>query len=261
MSFCPECGKSVGSTQKFCRSCGASLLEESPSANAPPAAAPAAPLTCRSCGSTLAPDEKFCGVCGTKSGGAPAPAAPVAPSPAPAPAAVPAPAPAPVPPPVIVPAPVAPQPPALQCPSCGTPMTPEMKFCGSCGSLAKSPGYAAPAAPAVNTPPPPPPPPAYCPPPVQPIRSPRLPCMREPDQTGRQVLQQMPGKSTGYARHRPLQHTRHPRPRRLPPLLPRHPRPPPLLATRRLPGNPAPEPAVRAGTRSNRETSSAANAW
>ncbi len=65
MPFCPECGKSVSPTQKFCRNCGASLFEESPAAAAVPP--PAAPL-CRSCGAPLAPDEKFCGICGTKTG-------------------------------------------------------------------------------------------------------------------------------------------------------------------------------------------------
>ncbi len=178
MPFCPECGKSVGTSQKFCRSCGASLLEESPAVAAPPAPAPGG-LNCRSCGSPLAPDEKFCGICGARAGdtlvAVPAPA-PVQASPAPQPAYQP-PSPAPVyqappPPPPVYQAP--PPPPVQQyaapapapaaagrvCKACGNPIRPGDKFCSKC--LVKVPDSPAPAA-AYQAPPPayqPPAPPA-----------------------------------------------------------------------------------------------------
>lgn len=152
MPFCPECGKNVGISQKFCRSCGASLIEESPAVAAPPPP-PGPNLRCLSCGALLAPDEKFCGSCGAKSGQVVAPAAA---APAPAPVAVPVPAPVyQAPPPH-----VAPRPAALVCTSCGSPMTPDMKFCGTCGASGSArEAYQAPA-PVYQTPPPPSQPPA-----------------------------------------------------------------------------------------------------
>ncbi|OPX64653.1 MULTISPECIES: zinc ribbon domain-containing protein [unclassified Methanoregula] len=180
MPFCPECGKSVGATQKFCRSCGASLAEEPPVAASAPASAPAAapaaspPVAgpvCRSCGASLAPDEKFCGVCGAKAGNAAVSAPAVAPSPvyqAPPP-----------PPPVYQPPPPAPayQPPAQQyaapfaapaglvCKACGNPIKPGDKFCSKC--LVKVPEMPVPAPAPYQPPAPayqPPPPPQYTPP-------------------------------------------------------------------------------------------------
>ena len=149
MSFCPECGKSVGPSQKFCRNCGASLIEESPAA-APPAPVPGI-LSCRTCGAVLAPDEKFCGNCGTKTGGAPAAAAP---APVPAPAAPPAYIPPPQPAVAFVAG-------ALVCRACGNPIKPGDKFCSKC--LVKVPDNLMAAAPAAQSPPPPvyqaPPPP------------------------------------------------------------------------------------------------------
>jgi predicted amidophosphoribosyltransferase len=183
MPFCPECGKSVGSSQKFCRSCGASLIEESPAAAAPPAP-PAGGLSCRSCGALLAPDEKFCGICGTKAGGAPAPA-PAAPAPAPVyQAPPPAYQPPPPPPPPVYQAPppppqyAAPAPAAapstggLVCKACGNPIKPGDKFCSKCLVKVPDTPAAAPAgypAPQAAYQPPPPPPPAYqAPPPPAP---------------------------------------------------------------------------------------------
>ena len=190
MPFCPECGKSVTSSQKFCRSCGASLIEESPATAAPPVAPPSGGLNCRSCGASLAPDEKFCGICGTKSGDvfpAPVPAAPAVPAPVPVyeapPAAYAAPAPVymapppayqppppPPPPQYTAPAPVTPAPGApplpgasipagLVCKACGNPIKPGDKYCSKC--LVKVPtipaaapaAYAAPA-PVYQAPPP-----------------------------------------------------------------------------------------------------------
>ena len=188
MPFCPECGKNVGTSQKFCRSCGASLIEESPAAAAPPVP-PSGGLTCRTCGAPLAPDEKFCGSCGTKAGDTPAPApaipapAPVYPAPPPSavvyPAAAPvyqAPAPvyqAPPPPPpqyAAPPAPAAaPAPSGLVCKACGNPIKPGDKYCSKC--LVKVPATPVPA-PAAYQPPapayqaPPPPPPQYSAPPA-----------------------------------------------------------------------------------------------
>ena len=179
MSFCPECGKNVGPSQKFCRSCGASLTEESPAAAAPPVP-PSRGLSCRSCGAPLAPDEKFCGGCGARTGDIPQAPAPVYQAPAPVyqvPAPVyqaPAPvyqAPAPVyqaPPPAYQPppppppqyaarAPVAPAAGGLVCRACGNPIKPGDKFCSKC--LVKVPDNPAPA-PVYQAPPP-----AYHPPP------------------------------------------------------------------------------------------------
>ena len=166
MPFCPECGKNVGISQKFCRSCGASLIEESPAVAAPPPP-PAPNLRCLSCGALLAPDEKFCGICGAKSGEVIAPAAA-----APAPASVAAPVPEPVyqaPPPHQVYRPA-----ALVCTRCGSPMTPDMKFCGTCGANGaareayQSPAPVYPAPPPVYQPPPPPAPEYAVPVPVTP---------------------------------------------------------------------------------------------
>ena len=170
MPFCPECGKSVGPSQKFCRNCGASLIEESPAAAAPPAPVPGT-LSCRTCGAPLAPDEKFCGSCGTKAGNAPAAAVPVLQPPAPAPVYQ-APPPvyqAPPPPPpqqYAAPAPAqsaaAPAAGGLICKACGSPIKPGDKFCSKC--LVKVPDNPAGAPAAYQAPPPayqaPPPPPA-----------------------------------------------------------------------------------------------------
>jgi predicted amidophosphoribosyltransferase len=191
MPFCPECGKNVGTSQKFCRSCGASLIDESPAAAAPPAP-PSGGLTCRTCGAPLAPDEKFCGSCGTKAGDALVPS-PALPSPAPVyqqppapPLAYQAPAPvyhAPPPPPPQYAAPPAPAaaPPAagLVCKACGNPIKPGDKYCSKClvivpGSPAAAPAAYAPPAPVYQAPPPPapvyqappPPPPQYAAPPA-----------------------------------------------------------------------------------------------
>jgi predicted amidophosphoribosyltransferase len=185
MPFCPECGKNVGSSQKFCRSCGASLIEES-SAAAAPVAPLSGGLSCRSCGTPLAPDEKFCGNCGARSGDVPPAPAPAVPAPAPvypAPSPAPAPvfqAPAPVyqaPPPAYQPpppppqqytAPVATAAVGLLCKACGNPIKPGDKFCSKC--LVKVPDIPA-AAPAAFQAPAPvyqAPPPAYQPPPPPP---------------------------------------------------------------------------------------------
>jgi len=198
MTFCPECGKTVGPSQKFCRSCGASLIEAPPAPAAPPAP-PSGGQSCRSCGAPLAPDEKFCGICGARTGDVTpvppaAPAyqpppvyhapAPVYPPPAPAyqapPPAYQAPPPpayqAPPPPPPVyqappppppqyaAPAPVAPAAGGLVCRACGNPIRPGEKFCSKC--LVKVPDSPAPA-PAYQAPPPAyqAPPPAYQPPP------------------------------------------------------------------------------------------------
>jgi predicted amidophosphoribosyltransferase len=187
MPFCPECGKSVGPSQKFCRNCGASLIEESPDAAAPPAPVPGT-LSCRTCGAPLAPDEKFCGSCGTKTGDAPAAAVP-APAPAPAPRQPLAPAPVyqappppayqppPPPPPQYAapaPAPVTAAPAAgsLVCKACGNPIKPGDKFCSKC--LVKVPDDFTPAPAAYQVPPPvyqppPPPPPQYAAPAPAPV--------------------------------------------------------------------------------------------
>lgn len=177
MPFCPECGKSVGAAQKFCRSCGASLIEESSAPAAPPAP-PSGGLSCRACGAPLAPDEKFCGVCGTKTGDAAAvaPAAAAAPAipvpvhqapppppvyqpPPPAPVYQPPAAPAyqpppPPPPQYAAPAPAAapPAPGGLVCKACGNPIKPGDKFCSKC--LVKVPDMPAAAPPAYQPPPP-----------------------------------------------------------------------------------------------------------
>jgi predicted amidophosphoribosyltransferase len=185
MPFCPECGKSVASSQKFCRSCGASLIEESSAAAAPMAAPPSGGPICRSCGAMLAPDEKFCGICGAKAGViSPAPAPAPAPVYEPPPAAYAAPAPVyqvpPPPPPPQYAAPFAPAPVGRVCKACGNPINPGDKFCSKC--LVKVPdlpvaapaAYAAPApvyqapAPAYQPPPPPPPPQYAAPVPVAP---------------------------------------------------------------------------------------------
>jgi len=65
MPFCPACGKSVGSLQKFCRNCGASLIEESPAASpAPPGVVFAAgALVCRACAKPIRSDERICSTC------------------------------------------------------------------------------------------------------------------------------------------------------------------------------------------------------
>ncbi len=78
MSYCPECGKRVAPTAKFCRNCGASQLEESPS-NPPPAAVPEVIRTCASCSNPLSQGEKTCGVCGAKEGEIRPPVIPAAP--------------------------------------------------------------------------------------------------------------------------------------------------------------------------------------
>jgi predicted amidophosphoribosyltransferase len=190
MTFCPECGKNVGASQKFCRSCGASLIEASPAPAAPPAP-PSGGLSCRSCGAPLAPDEKFCGSCGARTGEVPPAPAPVYQAPAPAyqapppvyrappPPAYQAPPPVyqappppayhqPPPPQYAAPAPVAPAAGGLVCRACGTPIRPGDKFCSKC--LVKIPDTPAPA-PAYQVPPPAyqaPPPPAYPQPPPPP---------------------------------------------------------------------------------------------
>ena len=179
MPFCPECGKNVGSSQKFCRSCGASLIEVSPAPAAPPAP-PSGGLRCRSCGASLAPDEKFCGSCGARTGDispAPAPAyqapAPVYQSPPPPVYQAPPPPPVyqqppPPPPQYAAPAPVAPAAGGLVCHACGNPIRPGDKFCSKC--LVKVPDSPAPA-PVYQAPPPAyqaPPPPVYQQPPPPP---------------------------------------------------------------------------------------------
>ena len=125
MSYCPECGKRVAPTAKFCRNCGASQLEESPS-NPPPAAVPVVIRTCASCSNPLSQDEKFCGVCGAREGEIRPQVIPAAPpvSPPPSPAPVPS--------------------PSLSCTSCGMPLNPGTRFCGGCGSPVKGDGIPAP---------------------------------------------------------------------------------------------------------------------
>lgn len=152
MPFCPECGKPVAPNAKFCRNCGASQLDDAPSAavltpgvipvaapvpSPPPANAPVipdqpqnpplppqgkvrpvAPLLCSSCGTPLSPSEKFCGICGARAGQA----VPPAPSPS-----------TPV---YITPAPIAPamgQTPAVRtCTACGNAIKPGDKYCSKC---------------------------------------------------------------------------------------------------------------------------------
>ena len=130
----PECGKQVAATAKFCRNCGASQLEESPS-TPPSVVPPLANPPCVSCGTPLGPDEKFCGACGakegeTQAGGAPRPPLPFVP-----------PHPAPVPPP------------ALTCSSCGQILTPGTRYCGGCGSPKRSPIPAPSPGPVIVSPP------------------------------------------------------------------------------------------------------------
>ena len=140
MPYCPECGKQVAPTAKFCRNCGASQLEESSSAILP-AQLPLATRTCASCGNPLSPEEKFCGACGFGEGeklqqGSPA-ASPGSSSP---PATIPAPTPVPPslpssPPPPNNPSVVSQpsQPSAVRlCRSCGHVINPGDKFCKKC---------------------------------------------------------------------------------------------------------------------------------
>ena len=100
MTFCPECGKPVvPPSAKFCRNCGASQLDETPLATMPALA-------------TL---------------------------PVPAPAPVPAPGIPPQPPQSRQSPPASPQVPAepvvrVLCSSCGSPLGPDEKYCGICGS-------------------------------------------------------------------------------------------------------------------------------
>jgi predicted amidophosphoribosyltransferase len=181
MPFCPECGKNVGSLHKFCRSCGASLIEE-PSSAPPPVAPGSVGMSCRACGTLLAPDEKFCGNCGAKSGDVPPASAPAAPAPSPVYTAT-SPAPAPVyskpapvyqapaqayqpppppPPQYTAPVPIAPEAGAKVCKACGNPIKPGDKFCSKCLVIipdipvAAPAGYPAPA-PVYQAPPPAPP--------------------------------------------------------------------------------------------------------
>ena len=123
--YCPECGKRVAPTAKFCRNCGASQLEESPS-TPPPAAGPAVIRTCASCGNPLSQDEKFCGVCGTREGEIRSQVIPTAP---PASARH---------------SPVPVVSPSLSCTSCGMVLNPGTRFCGGCGSPVKGDGIPAP---------------------------------------------------------------------------------------------------------------------
>ena len=140
MPYCPECGKQVAPTAKFCRNCGASQLEESSSA-IPPAQLPLATRTCASCGNPLSPEEKFCGACGFGEGEklqqgtqAASPGSSSPPATIPAPTPVPPPIPSSPPPlnnPSLVSQPS--QPSAVRlCRSCGHVINPGDKFCKKC---------------------------------------------------------------------------------------------------------------------------------
>jgi Zn-dependent protease with chaperone function/RNA polymerase subunit RPABC4/transcription elongation factor Spt4 len=65
---CPSCGAQVGGDWKFCRSCGAGLLQvAAPSegvAEEPASAASAAEPACPACGARVEGDWKFCRSCG-----------------------------------------------------------------------------------------------------------------------------------------------------------------------------------------------------
>ena len=208
MPFCPECGKNVGTSQKFCRSCGASLIEESPAAAAPPVPSSGG-LTCRTCGAALAPDEKFCGSCGTKGRGCtgprpcrPAPA-PIYQQPRPQVYQAPASGPRPRPPSAAVCRPAchgsSTAPTGLVCKACGNPNKTGDKYCSKCLVKVPSSPAAAPAAyqppaaeyqtpaPVIPSPAPvyqqPPPPPVYRPrPPLRRSMPPRLHRQRYPPQ-------------------------------------------------------------------------------
>ncbi len=184
MPFCPECGKPVAQTAKFCRNCGASQLEDIPSipVHAPAAApvpvpapaippqpvkAPPAPskvvvqqpLTdsaCGSCGSPLSPSEKFCGICGTRAGqiAPPSPPGPSSTTP------VYVPVPAPVSPQVPSSLPVMGEPTGIRtCKACGNVIKPGDKYCSKCLVIVRDnlPPAAAPVSPPVQPPVQPPP--------------------------------------------------------------------------------------------------------
>ncbi len=136
MSYCPECGKQVAPTAKFCRNCGASQLEESPS-NTPQAAVPEVSHACVSPGAGEREIKPLVTPAAT-------PASPLTPPAAPAPVLS----------------------PLISCPVCGMPLNPGTRFCGGCGTPVKGdfiPDSPAPAA-IISSPPPPP---KYSPPPAQ----------------------------------------------------------------------------------------------
>jgi len=112
MPYCPECGKSVSETAKFCRNCGASQAEET-AGETPAVKSPPENPVCKACKTILLPGDKFCSTCGEK----------IAP-PAPVPASVQDDEPAPGPEPV--------------CASCGAVLGSDARFCGSCGIPAGS---------------------------------------------------------------------------------------------------------------------------
>ncbi len=167
MPFCPECGKQVGPTAKFCRNCGASQLEKSPS-NIPAAVQPLVTQTCASCGNPLGPDEKTtCDTCRLKAdelqSPSLAPSTPISPSPpiteSPSPR------------PPYTPPPASYSPPPLGTRlsrSCGYVISPGDKFCGKCLAKVEDFPINVPApdhTPASLVSPPPPPPITEAPPP------------------------------------------------------------------------------------------------
>ncbi len=113
MAFCHECGKPVADKAKFCRNCGASQAEALPDMSAPV--------------QSDVPVQR--------------PVVISRPAPGPEPEPEPEPVTVPVPPPAPAPEKI-PEPAGLCCTSCGSPLAPEEKFCGICGTKA---GAAAPA--------------------------------------------------------------------------------------------------------------------
>lgn len=59
-NVCPNCGADVGSTSKFCASCGTPIERGAPQVEAEPA------NVCPDCGEPLAADAVFCVNCGKK---------------------------------------------------------------------------------------------------------------------------------------------------------------------------------------------------
>jgi RNA polymerase subunit RPABC4/transcription elongation factor Spt4 len=119
MPFCPECGKQVSPTAKFCRNCGASQLEESPNipATVQPPGPPSVPEGTRATSAEKTGELQ-----------------PQAPSAVPTVSSPPSPV-TEVPPLPNIPSPSAQTPPpsgTRLCRSCGYVINPGDKFCGKC---------------------------------------------------------------------------------------------------------------------------------
>jgi predicted amidophosphoribosyltransferase len=167
MKFCPQCGTTLVTGDRFCQECGfdISTVESADAsvvkAEAPPAQQELKPV-CPQCGSVLVPGDRFCQECGFDTSVVVPSAPPVIEEPTPQVVeevvvpVIPVPEPEPIPEPEPLPVAAVSQ----FCPNCGKPMIAGDRFCQECGFDIEKPVTAQAEPVRVETPP------QYTPPPV-----------------------------------------------------------------------------------------------